>query len=708
MAAIQVLSQETIDKIAAGEVIERPASVVKELVENSIDAGSTVVTVEIKDGGTSLIRVTDNGCGIAGSEIALAFLRHSTSKITSAEDLAGVSTLGFRGEALSSISAVSQVEMLTKTRDSFVGVRYVIEGGIEKSLEEAGTPDGTTFLVRNLFYNTPARKKFLKSATTEGNYVQDLIERLALSHPEISFKFIHNNQMKLHTSGNTNLKDIIYQLYGRDIAANLIPVSFESEEVSLTGYIGKPVVSRGNRQYENYFVNGRYVKSSIIAKAIEQGYKNHMMQHKYPFTVLHVHFYGEELDVNVHPTKMELRFSNGEQVYQLFYHVICEALQQKELIPQVHFSQDKKTAGKMDAPHKVDSAEKKRRIPESFERKRMEQMEWARRKDEELVQKNIAEEMSAAKEEARTFIPSRDEKNRSLADSILREQPAYKVQPEYNEQSEQKAQTEHSVQSEQKAQPEHNEQSEQKAQPEHSEQSEPKAQTERNARSGYNEQTQMPVPVKGAEKDVQMNLFEEKLVERRIEDEIQIIGQAFDTYWIMQFEDKLYLADQHAAHEKVLYERTMARLANKEYTSQLLSPPLIVTLSAKEEAVLNEHRDEFEQLGFGFESFGGREYAINAVPDNLFNLQAKELFLEMLDSLVDELGRTRPEMVLAKIASMSCKAAIKGNQKISRQEAEALLKELMLLDNPYNCPHGRPVLISMSKYELEKKFKRIV
>lgn len=693
MAAIQVLSQETIDKIAAGEVVERPASVVKELVENSIDAKSTAITVEIKDGGTSLIRVTDNGCGISAQEIALAFLRHSTSKITSADDLAGVSTLGFRGEALSSISAVAQVEMLSKTRDSFVGVRYVIEGGIEKSLEEAGTPDGTTFLVRNLFYNTPARKKFLKTNTTEGNYVQELIERLALSHPEISFKYIHNNQMKLHTSGNTNLKDIIYQLYGRDIAANLIPISFESDEVSLTGYIGKPVISRGNRQYENYFVNGRYVKSSIISKAIEQGYKNHMMQHKYPFTVLHVHFWGEEFDVNVHPTKMELRFSNGEQVYQLFYHVITEALQRKELIPQVNLSDQKK---KSVAAEKKEPSTKPSRLPESFEKKRMEQIERERKKDEELLQKDIARVMSE-KQAEKPFIPSRDEKNLPTAPGIVREESFYRLNPDNQKTA-----------SEQVKLPGH-------AKPEPGNEVEPEAAKSDQPKPVHTEleiaKSDQPKPmytVPGAVKPEQMNLFDEKLVERRVEEEIQIIGQVFDTYWIMQFEDKIYLADQHAAHEKVLYERIMAGLEKKEFTSQLLSPPLIVTLSARETQLLDTHREDFEKLGFGFESFGGKEYAINAVPSNLFNLQAKDLFLEMLDELADELGHTKPDMVLSKIASMSCKAAIKGNQKISRQEAEVLLKELMMLDNPYNCPHGRPVLISMSKYELEKKFKRIV
>lgn len=729
--AIQVLSQETIDKIAAGEVIERPASVVKELVENAIDAKATAITVEIKDGGTSFIRITDNGCGISKEEIALAFLRHSTSKITSAKDLATIATLGFRGEALSSISAVAQVELLTKTRDSFTGVRYCIEGGREKSLEEVGTPDGTTFLVRNLFYNTPARKKFLKTNTTEGNYIQDLMERLALSHPEISFKLISNNQPKLHTSGNTNLKDIIYQIYGRDIAANVIPVDFESDEVKLTGFIGKPVVSRGNRQYENYFINGRYVKSSIVSKAIEQGYKNFMMQHKYPFTVLHVHFKGEELDVNVHPTKMELRFSNGEKVYQLFYHVISDALKRNEMIPDVEFGTTKRAEPKASeikasdskAPgtktlYSATSAVKMPGKPlvrpaESFEKNRIAKEQADAKKQAVANEQSIAGKQDVTKESlgekqqsvTKPLIPSREKsEGTKLLDNLqsvvgrirskeredvnhLQASLHAGVQGNVNKADTNKESTNHADMVKETT-PYKADGAKGKTEP----QSEPQSNSQ----------------AKPQTKPQQMTLFEEQVIERRVEDEIQIIGQVFDTYWILQFEDKMFLVDQHAAHEKVLYERTMAQLKTKQFTSQVISPPLIVTLSGKETELLEKYRSEFEQLGFEMEAFGGKEYAINAVPANMFNLQAKELFLEMLDDLSDEIGKTKPDMILDKIASMSCKAAIKGNQHISRQEAEQLLKELMTLENPYNCPHGRPVLISMSKYELEKKFKRIV
>lgn len=684
MAAIQVLSQETIDKIAAGEVIERPASVIKELVENAIDAGASAVTVEIRDGGTSFIRVTDNGCGISREEIALAFLRHSTSKITSANDLSNIGTLGFRGEALSSISAVSQVELLTKTRNSFAGIRYCIEGGIEKSLEEVGTPDGTTFLVRNLFYNTPARKKFLKTNTTEGNYIQDLMERLALSHPEISFKLIHNNQIRLHTSGNNNLQDVIYQIYGRDVAANLIPIRFETEEVSLTGFIGKPVIVRGNRQYENYFVNGRYVKSNIVCKAIEQGYKNYMMQHKYPFTVLHVTFFKEELDVNVHPTKMELRFSDGEKVYRLFYHVISEALQQRELIPDVQMSKPRAEAmaGRKGVGGKVDR-KRQSRPPESFEKKRMER-EQLEQGVEEQAQKNLEQ---GAKKQAQKNL---EQGVKEQAEKSLEQAKKTPLMPSRESvKADNLLDNLHTVASRIK----HQEREDRKLfnQP---------------PKEAVADQVREKPPYE--EKPKQMDLFEGQMIERRIQEEVQIIGQVFDTYWILQFEDKVYMVDQHAAHEKVLYERTMARLKEKEYTSQLLSPPMVLTLSGKESQLLEDYREEFERLGFSFEAFGGKEYAITAVPDNLFNLKVKELFLEMLDDLSEELGHTKPDMMLDKIASMSCKAAIKGNQHISQREAQELLRELMSLDNPYNCPHGRPVLISMSKYEIEKKFKRII
>lgn len=637
MKNIAVLDQNTIDKIAAGEVIERPSSIVKELVENAIDAGANAITVEIKEGGISLIRITDNGEGIEASQVPLAFLRHATSKISKVEDLLNVASLGFRGEALSSIAAVCQVELITKTAGSLTGVRYLIEGGKEKGLEEIGAPEGTTFLVRNIFYNTPARKKFLKTPMTEAGYISNLMERMAMSHPEIAFKFINNNQTKLHTSGNANLKDVIYGIYGRDIASNLVEIHTQAGDVAIDGFIGKPVISRGNRNYENYFINGRYIRSSIIAKAIEDGYKTFMMQHKYPFTALHFSIDGKLLDINVHPTKMELRFADNQGMYQLVQDTVKQGLSHRELIPVVSVKEEKKT--------EVPQMKRPVSVPEPFEKKRREQ---------------FGEERAAYKTEWNSgqAIPV----PKSLEEFIK------------------------------------------------------KGKTDEAAAGAPGEPEQVMKPYLTEKKPgtlakvsaQQLNLFEDKLLSKEHIKEHRLIGQLFDTYWLVEFHEKLYIIDQHAAHEKVLYERTMKSLENKEFTSQQLSPPMILTLNMQEEALLSQYMEHFTRLGFEIEPFGGKEYSVSAVPANLYGIAQKELFLEMLDGLAEQTGRVQAEMVNEKIASMSCKAAVKGNHRISALEAEALIGELLALENPYNCPHGRPTIISMTKYELEKKFKRIV
>lgn len=637
MKNIAVLDQNTIDKIAAGEVIERPSSIVKELVENAIDAGANAITVEIKEGGISLIRITDNGEGIEASQVPLAFLRHATSKISKVEDLLNVASLGFRGEALSSIAAVCQVELITKTAGSLTGVRYLIEGGKEKGLEEIGAPEGTTFLVRNIFYNTPARKKFLKTPMTEAGYISNLMERMAMSHPEIAFKFINNNQTKLHTSGNANLKDVIYGLYGRDIASNLVEIHTQAGDVAIDGFIGKPVISRGNRNYENYFINGRYIRSSIIAKAIEDGYKTFMMQHKYPFAALHFSIDGRLLDINVHPTKMELRFADNQGMYQLVQDTVKQGLSHRELIPVVSVKEEKKT--------EVPQMKRPVSVPEPFEKKRREQ---------------FGEERAAYKTEWNSgqAIPV----PKSLEEFIK------------------------------------------------------KGKTDEAAAGTPGEPEQVMKPYLTEKKPgtlarvsaQQLNLFEDKLLSKEHIREHRLIGQLFDTYWLVEFHEKLYIIDQHAAHEKVLYERTMKSLENKEFTSQQLSPPMILTLNMQEEALLSQYMEHFTRLGFEIEPFGGKEYSVSAVPANLYGIAQKELFLEMLDGLAEQTGRVQAEMINKKIASMSCKAAVKGNHRISALEAEALIGELLSLENPYNCPHGRPTIISMTKYELEKKFKRIV
>lgn len=682
MKNIAVLDESTIDKIAAGEVIERPSSVVKELVENAIDAGATAVTAEIKDGGISLIRITDNGEGIAKDQISTAFLRHATSKITKVEDLLSVSSLGFRGEALSSIAAVCQVEVITKTAGTLLGTRYRIEGGQEILIEEIGAPDGTTFLVNNIFYNTPARKKFLKSAMTEAGYISELMERMALSHPEIAFKFINNRQTRLHTSGNHNLKDIIYGIYGRDIAANLLPVKAEGAFGRLDGFVGKPVISRGNRNFENYFVNGRYVKSKIITKAIEDAYKTFMMQHKYPFTALHFTIPGDLLDVNVHPTKLELRFSNQEEIYQIVYDTVRQALSSRELIPDVGVEREPKKA-------ELPKYKKPAQVPEPFQ--------IPKAKPQSSFTTHVIRESapSYGNLHTATFDPAVVHASKQMAvsmqnpvstqDQTKAELPKTEKVPRPLPQMFQKQNTEPAS----------------KSVPE----------TEKGEVSETAEKPEKPFEqeiTREIQKAEQMELFDDKLLSQQNVKQHTVIGQVFDTYWIVQFQDKMYLIDQHAAHEKVLYEQTMKRLKDHTFTSQRISPPVILTLSLKEEEALKMHMDVFEKLGFEIEPFGGMEYALSAIPDNLFGITERSLFLEILDDLVDQSVRGTPQSVLEKVASMSCKAAVKGNHRMSTKEAHALIDELLTLDNPYNCPHGRPTIISMSKYELEKKFKRIV
>ena len=698
MPNIHVLDQNTINKIAAGEVIERPASVVKELLENAIDAKATAVTVEIREGGISFIRVTDNGCGIEKDEIPLAFLRHSTSKIQSVEDLFTVSSLGFRGEALSSIAAVGQVELITKTSRSLTGNRYQIEGGQERGLEEIGAPDGTTFIVRNLFYNTPVRRKFLKTPMTEGAHVADLVEKIALSHPEISIRFIQNNQNKLHTSGNHNLKDIIYTVYGREITANLIPVSVTGEAFSVEGFIGKPVIARSNRNFENYYINGRYIKSNIISKAIEEAYRPFMMQHKYPFTMLHFKIEPEFLDVNVHPTKMELRFQNGENVFRMVRDTLAEALRHKELIPKVELVEEERARKSV--------PEKRIPIQEPFEQNQL-------RKDSAGLfdtRRNMADSIA-------DHIVLRETPEEYRMKTRPGEQPALKATSQIRSERSGLLRTEQPVeeiqQSEKLQQPSGYRVNEAltallKQEPGRTESAgEPEASQMQEAKVSEPEAKQMQEPQAG-EPAVQLDLFEEKLLEPRSRSRHKLIGQLFATYWLVEFKDQLYIIDQHAAHEKVLYEKTMNSLKTREYTCQQIHPPIILTLGSRETLMLEKNMQIFTDIGFEIEPFGGKEYAVRGVPDNLFTIAKKELLMEMLDSLSEDTQARNADMIYEKVASMSCKAAVKGHDVLSAAEADALIDQLLGLENPYACPHGRPTIIAMSKYELEKKFKRIV
>ena len=652
MRKIAVLDQNTIDKIAAGEVVERPSSVVKELVENAIDAGATAVTVEITDGGKKMIRITDNGAGIEAGQIPLAFLRHATSKIEKVEDLEQIASLGFRGEALSSIAAVSQVELITKTPSAVSGSRYIIEGGVEHSLEELGAPEGTTFLVRNLFYNTPARSKFLKSDTTEANYIHTLMEQLALSHPEISFKYIQNRQVKLHSSGNYNVKDVIYSVYGRDITKALLEADFENDFMKITGFVGKPEIARGNRSFENYYINGRYVKNNIITKAIENAYKGFLMQHKFPFVSLQIEMEGNDLDVNVHPAKREVRFAREQEVYEAVYDTVRRALTAREMIPKVTIEKPQ--------PEKKEAPVKSVAIPEPFEKKRREQVYESTVKESPASYEIHREKQIFSSSEENLFEGTLRQKQLEPQEPVLK-----KEEPKKEEPLTEKPQTE-------------------------------EAKKER-SKSYIKKQEEQ-----------QLELFEEKLLAPESRERIRLIGQVFDTYWLAQFGDAFYIIDQHAAHEKVYYERFVKKFRENTVDAQYLTPPMIVTLNLQEESLLKANEDYFRKFGFEIEHFGGKEYCISAVPSNLYGLSKEELFLEMLDHLAAEGDKDALDIFASRLATMACKAAVKGNHAMSPAEAEKLLDELLTLDNPYHCPHGRPTVISMTKTELEKKFKRIV
>ena len=806
MREIAVLDQQTIDKIAAGEVVERPASVVKELIENAIDAGATAITAEITEGGKKLIRITDNGSGIPADQAALAFCAHATSKLEKIEDLSVIDSFGFRGEALSSIAAVSEVEMITKTSGDITGTRYVIAGGVEQSLEEIGAPEGTTFLVKDLFFNTPARHKFLKSDTSEAMEVGSLMEQLALSHPNIAFKYITNKQVKMATSGNGNGRDVIYHIYGRDIAKSLIEVSFENEFLRISGYIGKPEIARGNRSFEHYFVNGRYVRNNIVTKAIEDGYKGFLMQHKFPFVVLSLTMNGEEVDVNVHPRKLEVRFSRGQEIYEAICDMVSNALRHREMIPSV-------TPGKPDPvsqPRKLQRSQ----VPEPFETKRLEQQARQTKADDDwhVGEENSYEENTLAgavhREEdpffarlekappADSLTPQEEELFAGSLKGAKRETESEKdadiegnkgkpelIQGAGSGKTERAAEeriTERGVSPEKRPEDESL-----RAEPDRYAREAPgeglpadafgegsavevsgegmsavasgeglpieasgegspiEASGEGSSIESFGEGTSAEASGKGSaaaasgetEEDVpagygknaavtsapdqsfayisskkaqQMELFEEKLLDPKSRVRHRLIGKLFDTYWLVEFGDNFYLIDQHAAHEKINYERLVAQFRRREIASQLLAPPLMVTLSTQEEAQLKENFSWFTDFGFDIEHYGGKEYCIHAVPTNIYQFTEEELFHEMLDSLSVSMRKDPMGVFAYRLASMSCKAAVKGGNRISFEEANAMIDELLQLENPYHCPHGRPTIICMTKAEIEKKFHRIV
>lgn len=722
MAQIHVLDKNTIDQIAAGEVVERPSSVVKELVENAMDAGAKAITVEIQGGGIDLIRITDNGCGIERSEVKKAFLRHATSKLTNIGDLFTLRTLGFRGEALSSISAIAQVEIVTKTSDSLTGTRYTVNGGDEGELEEVGAPNGTTIIVRNLFYNTPARKKFLKSARTEGSYVADLIEHLAMDNPDVSFHFINNKDDRFHTSGNGDLKELIYRIYGRDVSMALVPIKCEADGIQLEGYLGEPSLNRSNRGFENFFVNGRYIKDRMISLAIEEGYKQYLMQHKFPFCVLHIVMDPDLIDVNVHPSKMEVKFQNQRTLFEFIRFNVEQVLKSHEMIPEaLRDEQEDLRAAALAA--KKEAEEPNKPMIGSFHG---EYTESGKQLGANIFMNESTTDSATLSSKSKnlvTFIDDTEEENSSSDSEKTEDTRQSHVEPFEMSRFEKlhkedvkpvfindvaKAPVRVADNDASPIWSTHKEQDPVQAKANeklvHKILGDPVKKPE-DYESPIIKKTETTI----VEKPVQMELFDSKMLTKENRRQYHIVGQIFDTYWILEFKDKIYLVDQHAAHEKVNFERMMARFKNKTMTSQMVNPPVIMTFSSQEEEMFLSFREYFENLGFQIDEFGGKEYAMRAVPQDLFGCtNAREMFMEILDELTHESGHREPQVIYYKIASMACKASVKGNTRMTMEEMEELIDELLTLDNPYNCPHGRPTIISMSKYEIEKRFKRVI
>ncbi|MCR5209231.1 MAG: DNA mismatch repair endonuclease MutL [Lachnospiraceae bacterium] len=637
MNKIKVLDNNTIDKIAAGEVVERPASVVKELVENAIDAGADAITVEIKSGGIEYIRVTDNGSGVEPEDMATAFLRHATSKITNIDDLNSLHSMGFRGEALASIASVSHVTMISKTRDALMGHRFEIDGGVAGELTEIGAPDGTTIVATHLFYNVPVRRKFLKSAAAEGGMIGELMEHLALSRPDISFKFVSNGKNQIFTNGGGDLQDVIYRIYGREMAKETIPISYEKDGIRIDGYLGTPAINRPNRNFENYFLNNRYIKSDVVAKSLEDGYSGYTMQHKFPFCVISIEMSPDEIDVNVHPSKMDVRFHDRENVYDNLSSAVSEALHGHEMIPEADLDKDRHSI----RPEITEA-------PEPFENKRIE---------ESIDPSEKSESESGIKvETAEANVPLTKE-NRNIFSVDFSQDEAVVTDFKKSEES-----------------------------------------------NGFKDLRDFT-----ERKAVQMEILpRERVISANARKRYELIGQVFNTYWIFTYEDKLYFADQHAAHEKVNYERMLAAYKEHKVYKQQTSPPIVVSLSAEEDETLQRFRNYFDELGFEISDFGGREYAIHTVPLDLYRKNAKTLFMEILDDIRLRGIKDAPNVIERVIASMACKASVKGGDAISREQMDRVLDELLTLDNPYHCPHGRPTIFSVSRTELERKFKRIV
>ncbi len=676
MQIIHVLDHHTIDQIAAGEVVERPASIVKELAENAMDAGANAVTVEIRGGGIEFIRVTDNGCGIYKEDIPNAFLRHATSKIHDITDLDHLSSMGFRGEALASIASVSKVTLITKRSEELLGHKTEVNGGEAGEIEEIGAPDGTTVTSSHLFYNIPARRKFLKTPVSEGNAVEELVEHLSLARPDISYKFIVNGKTKFMTSGSGDLRDVIYRIYGREMSKNVVPVSFEKDGIRIDGYLGEPSLNRPNRNFENYFLNRRYIRSEVIAKSIEEGYRGYTMQHKFPFCVLHITMDGTQVDVNVHPAKMDVRFHDRQVMFDCMNEAVSETLHAAEMIPEAVLEK---------------TAEKKlpESAPEPFEKARLVEktghLSGAEKTEEELNGDRVSAESeietTVTKENRDIFeVDFSDEDNAPLVTEYKRTSSttvADKTFAEIAGGKEEIIKTEAEEDSD---------------------------------KAGYDLKEDRNIEKEGYyPKAEQMSILPKgRVISANARKQYRLIGSIFNTYWMFSYQNDLYFVDQHAAHEKVNYEKLVAQYAAHEVYTQQCDPPIIVSLSLQESEVLESYIDHLTEMGFSIEHFGGSEYAISSVPYELYRKNPKQLFMEILNELSVKGMTDTPKIIDHVLATIACKSAVKGGDVISAQEMETILDELMTLKNPYHCPHGRPTIFSMSRTELERKFKRIV
>ena len=706
---IHLLSQECINQIAAGEVVERPSSIVKELVENALDAKATAISIEIKGGGISFLRVSDNGEGIFSEDLERAFMPHATSKIQNPKDLEEILSFGFRGEALASIASVAKVECISKRQEDFLAHRILVEGGSFSPIEEVGGMDGTSILVRDLFYNVPARKKFLLSESTEASRVEEMVEKLALANPGISFHFVKDGKSRFQTVGGGKLSDVVFGIYGKAFAKDSLEIKESYYPSSLTGLatlhieglLGKPSLTRSNRQYEIFFVNGRFVRDSLLSRALEDAYKPFLMQHKFPFAIVFLHLSPNLVDVNVHPQKLEVRFQNREKIYQALFDCVSKTLSKADLIDHSPLSlfqkekEEKSTAFLSPSSQLWEKKEEQKETPDEFRNDQKDksielisEIREQKKEKAEMVQgysigedsENVSENFSEISSEKAQFRTEATEKTPFSAET-----------PELNQQKDETG--EEKLVYEELDLTKGIRLEEEKA-------SEKEENTVPKEEQFFTESEKLP----SAEQE---SLFSPSFFSEEGEKEFRLIGQVFQTYWLIEFQKELFIMDQHAAHEKVNFEKMRKKTLEKPGISQGILPKTMI-FNAKEEELYEKTKDYFTHLGYRIRKEEDKRYLLEGIPADFPSLDAEMLFHEILDALAEEGNLSEAESVYNKIASMACKASVKGNQLLSFQEAEALVQKLFTLENPYACPHGRPTIVAFKKQDLEKMFKRIV